>query len=100
MGALCKTGGEVLTLIFPISDHTGGPPYAVSLELVSSLLVAEGFACTVLEILPPELCHPGRGRTVDANDPRLQDEKSVLAVSKRLGVPGEMKSGIGRFTKK
>lgn len=75
MKGVIKPGGELLTLIFPIIEKEGGPPFAVSLELVRGLLEAEGFECLELSILPPELCHAGRD-----------------------GSPGSMgNSGVGRW---
>lgn len=74
MARLIKPGGELLTLIFPIIDRSGGPPFAMSLELVRSLVEPAGFTCKQLELLSPELCHPGRG-----------------------GVDGSPSSGIGRW---
>lgn len=60
MSELVKPGGELLTLIFPIGDKVGGPPFKVSLELVKGLLEPVGFQCKQLEMLPKELCHTGR----------------------------------------
>ncbi len=61
MADLVKPGGELLTLIFPIGTRSGGPPFAVSLALMEELLLPVGFTCKQLEMLPPELCQPGRG---------------------------------------
>lgn len=60
--------GELLTLIFPIVEHTSegplsGPPFPVSLKLLEDLLVPRGFECLELRLLPPELCHQGRDGT-------------------------------------
>jgi hypothetical protein len=75
MREVIKPGGELLTLIFPIIEKEGGPPYGVSLELVRGLLEPEGFECLELSILPPALCHAGRD-----------------------GSPGSMgQSGVGRW---
>jgi methyl halide transferase len=61
MAALTKPGGELLTLIFPISEtKEGGPPFRVSLKLMKDLLEPVGFEPFRLEVLPPELCHEGR----------------------------------------
>ena len=61
MAELIHPGGELLTLIFPISEtKEGGPPFRVSLEVVKNLLEPVGFRSFQLEILPSELCHPGR----------------------------------------
>ena len=51
-----------MTLIFPIiAEKQGGPPFKVSLELLEELLLPEGFKKLECRLLPPELCHPGRG---------------------------------------
>jgi methyl halide transferase len=63
MSDLVRPGGELLTLIYPIGDHTTGPPFSVSLQLFTQLLEPVGFACKRLELLPSELCHPGRDGT-------------------------------------
>lgn len=54
-------GGELITLIFPLGDYEGGPPHAMSKELVSRLLTAQGFEATYLEPVNPALSHHGRG---------------------------------------
>ena len=34
MAELCKTGtGRLITLMFPLSEHAGGPPFALSVEM-------------------------------------------------------------------
>ena len=55
------SGGELLTLVFPIrAPDERGPPYAVSLALLRELLEPAGFECLELDMLPSELCHEGR----------------------------------------
>ena len=62
MSALLVPGGILMTLIFPIIDvKEGGPPFKVSLQLLEDLLVPQGFKKLECQLLPPELCHPGRG---------------------------------------
>ena len=63
MASLVKTGGLLMTLIFPITkeEKVGGPPFQMTLELVEELLIPVGFKKIELGILPPELCHEGRG---------------------------------------
>lgn len=64
MAALVKPGGELCTLIYPIQPaKEGGPPFKVSLELMSELLLPVGFTCKRLEVLPPSLSHEGRDGT-------------------------------------
>ena len=60
MSDIIRVGGELLTLIYPIDEHEGGPPFKVSLELVRDLLLPVGFEQMELRMLPDELCHPGR----------------------------------------
>ena len=68
MADLCTPGGILMTLIFPIMEvKEGGPPFKVSLELVESLLTSVGFTKLQCELLPPSLCHPGRGDGSVAN---------------------------------
>jgi hypothetical protein len=38
-----------------IGDYAGGPPHAMSKELVSGLLTAQGFEATYLEPVSPQL---------------------------------------------
>jgi methyl halide transferase len=78
MTQLVKEGGELLCIVYPIMEKTGGPPFQMSLEYVENLCAPEfrpfnGFAYegpfhslpwsnapNAIEMLPPELCHPGR----------------------------------------
>eukprot|EP00588_Corethron_pennatum_P003261 CAMPEP_0194284580 /NCGR_PEP_ID=MMETSP0169-20130528/27917_1 /TAXON_ID=218684 /ORGANISM="Corethron pennatum, Strain L29A3" /LENGTH=224 /DNA_ID=CAMNT_0039030421 /DNA_START=152 /DNA_END=823 /DNA_ORIENTATION=+ len=58
MASLLAPGGELLTAVFPIGDRDGGPPYAMSVSLVRSLLEPAGFeAIVVLDSLPIEEQH-------------------------------------------
>lgn len=63
MADLVQPGGELLTLIYPICDKPDGPPFAVNLELVRGLLEPVGFECLELQLLPSDMCHPGRDGT-------------------------------------
>eukprot|EP00040_Diaphanoeca_grandis_P014746 m.74903 g.74903 ORF g.74903 m.74903 type:complete len:240 (-) comp24713_c0_seq2:207-926(-) len=55
---LLKPGGELITLIFPICDKLGGPPFAMSVDLVTNLLTAEKFSLVEMQNpLPPDLKH-------------------------------------------
>jgi methyl halide transferase len=61
MGNLLVSGGILMTLIFPIRPADDyGPPFAVSLDIYRDLLESNGFECLELDMLPSELCHPGR----------------------------------------
>ena len=58
MRTLLSPGGELLTAVFPIGEREGGPPYAMSVPLVRSLLEPLGFeAVAVLDDLPLEEQH-------------------------------------------
>ncbi|GLJ05785.1 hypothetical protein SUGI_0025290 [Cryptomeria japonica] len=46
---LLKPDGELLTVIFPVSNHEGGPPYAVSLLQYEKVLHPFGFKATSIE---------------------------------------------------
>ncbi|KAM7489354.1 hypothetical protein LguiB_026838 [Lonicera macranthoides] len=47
---LLKPGGELITLMFPISDHVGGPPYKVSVADYEEVLQPIGFkAISIVE---------------------------------------------------
>ncbi|EKX52828.1 hypothetical protein GUITHDRAFT_64740 [Guillardia theta CCMP2712] len=74
MRRLIAPDGELVTLIYPLGDYEGGPPYAMSRELVSSLLepqalssklrkdddVVQGFESTYMEPVTGGLSHPSR----------------------------------------
>ena len=58
MRALLAPGGELLTAVFPIGERDGGPPFAMSVPLVRSLLEPVGFeAAVVRDNLPHEEQH-------------------------------------------
>lgn len=63
MSELVKPGGVLMTLIFPICEKESGPPFKVSLKLYKDLLISNGFKELQLDMLPTELCHPGRDGT-------------------------------------
>ncbi len=60
MKGLLKPDGELVTLIYPLGDYEGGPPYAMSVGLVRGLLEAVGFEPFYLEPVAEALSHPGR----------------------------------------
>jgi hypothetical protein len=37
--------GQLVTLLFPVGEFAGGPPFAVKSSALAALLAAEGFAC-------------------------------------------------------
>ncbi|CAK7325000.1 unnamed protein product [Dovyalis caffra] len=45
---MLKPDGELITLIFPISDHVGGPPYKVSVSDYEEVLHPMGFKAVTL----------------------------------------------------
>mmetsp|Transcript_4931 Transcript_4931/g.7624 ORF Transcript_4931/g.7624 Transcript_4931/m.7624 type:complete len:84 (+) Transcript_4931:436-687(+) len=50
MATLVKEGtGRLVTLIFPIVDKQGGPPYAMSVKLVTDLVKGAGFELVSIE---------------------------------------------------
>ena len=49
MRRLLADRGELLTCVFPIGPREGGPPYAMSVELVRSLLEPAGFEATLVQ---------------------------------------------------
>ena len=58
MRSLLAPQGELLTCVFPIGDREGGPPYAMSVPLVRSLLEPCGLkAAAVKDDLPLEEQH-------------------------------------------
>lgn len=58
---LLKPDGELITLMFPISDHVGGPPYKVSTADYEAVLVPMGFKA--LSVVDNDLAvGPRKGR--------------------------------------
>ncbi|KAG6552760.1 hypothetical protein Mapa_005708 [Marchantia paleacea] len=43
MAELLSSDGELLTLMFPLDDFAGGPPFAVSVEAYEKVLIPQGF---------------------------------------------------------
>ncbi|KAM0947223.1 putative methyl halide transferase [Dioscorea sansibarensis] len=61
IGDLSKPDGELLTLMFPIGDETGGPPYSVSVPAYEKLLNPIGFK--LISVVDNELAiEPRKGR--------------------------------------
>eukprot|EP00605_Chrysophyceae_sp_TOSAG23-4_P000068 GSChrysophyteH1.ASY1.ANO1.70.1 assembled CDS len=98
MTELVRPGGLLLTLVFPICEKDGGPPYAMSLELVERLLTTGEMTGKwhkeKLEILPPELSHRGRDGTSDKFG---ANEKSLI--TPETMPKGAVYSGIGRWVR-
>ena len=60
MRNLVHEDGELITLVYPIGEYEGGPPYAMSTKLVTELLEKEGFKQKELYQVPETLSHPAR----------------------------------------
>ncbi len=57
---LLKPGGIYIDLAFPLNHRTGGPPFAVSVSELLTLLDARGFTLVRRET-PPDSVRPRRG---------------------------------------
>jgi len=67
MKALLKPGGELLTCVFPIGEREGGPPFALTVPLVRSLLEPVGFQSTLVQDqLPLEQQHRRPGDPLES----------------------------------
>lgn len=61
MSGLLRPDGELITLMFPISDHVGGPPYKVSISDYEEVLCPMGFEA--ISIMDNELAvGPRKGK--------------------------------------
>lgn len=80
MANVIKPGGLLMTVIFPIIEKVGGPPFGVSLDAYKNVLEPAGFECLELDILPPELSHADRDGGPDGKGP-----KSGIGLWKRKG---------------
>lgn len=58
---LLRPGGRFIGLVFPLSDHEGGPPFAVSSEELIGLLEDCGFSLEQREV-PEDSIKPRKGR--------------------------------------
>jgi hypothetical protein len=65
IGELVKENGIVVTILYPVMEKEGGPPFAVSIDRVKRIFMANAFKPLQLEPLPPHLCMPGRGGDSD-----------------------------------
>ena len=78
--ALLDENGTLLTCVFPIGEKAGGPPYALSVPLVTELLEPEGFAAVEARVCEGAERHlPG----AMAGD----DAPGTALVAWRLGKP-------------
>ena len=62
IGELVKENGIVITILYPVMDKEGGPPFAVSIERVKRIFMSNAFKPLQLEPLPPHLCMPRQRR--------------------------------------
>jgi methyl halide transferase len=69
MAAIIKPGGLLMTMVYPIIEKEGGPPFAVTLDLYTELL-SKWFVCEELRMVEKELCHIGRDGGEDGLGPR------------------------------
>ena len=56
---LLAPGGVLAACVFPICEKVGGPPYALTPDLVSGLLTPTGLACEVVAVPDAERHIPG-----------------------------------------
>ncbi len=49
MSEVIKPGGKLVTLLFPVDKFAGGPPYALDVDDVRTLITSAGFTETFLE---------------------------------------------------
>mmetsp|Transcript_45780 Transcript_45780/g.53576 ORF Transcript_45780/g.53576 Transcript_45780/m.53576 type:complete len:241 (-) Transcript_45780:224-946(-) len=67
MKALLAPGGELITCVFPIGEREGGPPFALSVPLVRTLLETVGFKSTLVQdSLPLEQQHRRPGDPLES----------------------------------
>ena len=67
MATLLADDGEILACVFPIGPREGGPPFAMSVDLVRSLLEPVGFVATMVrDDLPLEEQHRRPGDALDS----------------------------------
>ena len=57
---LLKTEGKLFTAVFPIGERSGGPPYAMTVDLIESLLSPHGFKKTFEKQLGENEAHESR----------------------------------------
>ncbi|KAG2326163.1 hypothetical protein Bca52824_008891 [Brassica carinata] len=55
MYELLKPDGELITLMYPITDHVGGAPYKVSVSAYEDVLVPLGFKAVSIEENPDSI---------------------------------------------
>jgi len=78
IASLLALDGELVTTIFPVADYVGGPPYAMSIDLLRSLLGPHGLQPTSLQRLPPSLCSRPHFRGAEVGDQRRRRPSMLL----------------------
>ncbi|XP_056844316.1 probable thiol methyltransferase 1 isoform X1 [Raphanus sativus] len=79
MYELLKPDGELITLMYPITDHVGGAPYKVSVSAYEDVLVPLGFKAVSIEENPDSI--PTRERDAcEVEEDQLIQERSDLTV--------------------
>ena len=82
---LLKPDGKLLTCIFPIGAKAGGPPYALSVELLKSLLLPFGLApVEIREDLPDDEQHRPGGALATSSPSALWVTSPVAVITMRL----------------
>lgn len=89
MRSLLAADGELLTCVFPIGPREGGPPFAMSVGLVRSILEPAGFEATLVrDDLPLEEQHRRPGDPVSS----VQGRGSALVAWRLSGAAGPSSS--------
>ena len=61
MSKLVRPGGHLVTLIYPVMEKEGGPPFQVKVEDIEAIILKNGFHKVHLEPVPKEMSFPDRG---------------------------------------
>ena len=94
-GSVQNPGGVLVTDIFPIANHTNGPPFNMSEQLVKDLLEPVGFQCKItrlwtmcvlLYIKSAACCYT---RSCRETEPKKYEERE----GEREGNRGEIRGG-------
>ena len=86
IGELVKENGIVITILYPVMEKEGGPPFAVSIDRVKRIFKANAFKPLQLEPLPPHLCMPSRGGDGDTDISGDRGSKENNAATTVIGV--------------
>lgn len=100
MRSLLADDGELLTCVFPIGPREGGPPYAMTVDLVHALLEPSGFEATLVQDqLPLEEQHRRPGDALESVQTRGTALVSwrIKAASEALGASAKRRAKPGPF---